>query len=447
MQNLEIFTNPDAARTVLQNHLPGFSHHQLQIDRCRILNSRYKTFLKDQSNEKSFLSICYQLGISRRENGAVDDHILYAKIFPPHASDREFSKTLNLRLSQPKFGMALSHLADFDMLVWSFPNDPTLTSLQDIMRLQSVKRYFPYQHIACKSPEHLTALQTTVVNYRPEIRCTTRFEISFKHRDKIANLVLYGKTFADDSGAEIYQRNQNLWRLLGQSKLNFKIARPLDYVAEIRTIWQQALPGVSLLSLINARSNRAIFKSIAQGLANFHELDWQVGNRITVDEILSECRKKAGKLLNAFPEQRETITAIHHQLQAVNSKLPPVNETLIHGDFHINQLLYHRNQIALFDFDELAIGDPMQDLANFIVDLLTQPIDANLAISLSRVFLNNYSKLKPICVERLRWHLTAQFLTKAYRLYWQQAECLPDKINKLLSLARQGVPELLRQPV
>ena len=45
---------------------------------------------------------------------------------------------------------------------------------------------------------------------------------------------------------------------------------------------------------------------------------------------------------------------------------------LIHGDFHIQQLLLlDDKRIALFDFDELAIANPLLDVANFCADLYT----------------------------------------------------------------------------
>ena len=58
---------------------------------------------------------------------------------------------------------------------------------------------------------------------------------------------------------------------------------------------------------------------------------------------------------------------------------PPVGTATLHGDFHVGQLIRDTDgKVWIIDFDDLAIGPPEADLANFVAHLSTSDITLDL---------------------------------------------------------------------
>jgi len=88
----------------------------------------------------------------------------------------------------------------------------------------------------------------------------------------------------------------------------------------------------------------------------------------------------------------------------------------------------------------LALGDPLQDLASFIVDLHLQILDPSLTQRLAMAFIRSYRSHAEweTARNRLNWHIRFQFVTKAYRMLtsWQHQPDLTSKVHLLINLAQ-----------
>ena len=111
----------------------------------------------------------------------------------------------------------------------------------------------------------------------------------------------------------------------------------------------------------------------------------------------------------------------------------------MYWDFHVNQLLAQDGKVAFFDFDELAEGDPLQDLANFIVDLHFRDMSPFLVQRMAKSLYESYrSHVKwEVPIGRVRWHATIQFINKAYRSYIQQWPDVECAIKGIIHMAMQ----------
>lgn len=104
---------------------------------------------------------------------------------------------------------------------------------------------------------------------------------------------------------------------------------------------------------------------------------------------------------------------------------------IIYGDFHLRQLRVCDDKVYFFDFDEFAMGDAMQDLAQFLVDLrLYRFTEAEIA-AMSVAFIAAYESAveHPIAYPRILWHTRAQLINKAYRFYKHQIPNLNHNIH------------------
>jgi aminoglycoside phosphotransferase (APT) family kinase protein len=111
----------------------------------------------------------------------------------------------------------------------------------------------------------------------------------------------------------------------------------------------------------------------------------------------------------------------------------------MYWDFHVDQLLAQDGKVAFFDFDELAIGDPLQDIANFIVDLQFRDVNPILARRMAKSLYDAYrSQVQwEVSIDRVRWHARVQFINKAYRVYVQQSSHVKETVKEIIHLAAQ----------
>ncbi|MCG3117641.1 MAG: aminoglycoside phosphotransferase family protein [Candidatus Manganitrophus sp. SA1] len=334
------------------------------------------------------------------------------------------------------------HLPELDMIVWVFPNDPVLLHLPECIHPEAVKRHLPYDRLPAglDGAADIVDITSEVVHYRPEARCTTRYRVRWGSPDEQKEQIFFGKTFSDDRGREIHRRMEALWKISSSDPKSFMVAEPLAYQEEIKTVWQAGLNGDPFVNVIERTNDRPLLEAVAEGLARFHKSDLYSPVRITLDDHLAEIRKKISKLMHAFPGLRESLQSLDQNLTRRMDRLTPIPYKIIHGDFTVQQLLVCEGRIAFFDFDEFAIGDPTQDIANFIVDLHFRSFDRSFVEEMKVVFFHAYQRRVdwPLSADRLHWHLQIQFITKAYRIYIQQRAGMEKEIKEIIVLAQEG---------
>ncbi len=437
MKEFDQFIDSNCVKRSLPQWLPWLTGN-VQLTDCRSLHLHYKSYLKTESRGKSFLAATYELQVHHRLTDERSRQIIFAKIFLGNRSREVFEHAIRQPLHPTDFGPSLIHLDDQGMVVWAFPNDPVLHALPDVTDSARVKKHFPYPSLpAGFTAKEISAVDVEIINYRPELRCTVRYKLV----GKTSAMTIYGKSFADNCGAEIYRRLERMWQLSQQSGSDFPMPRPLGYNRETQTIWQEEFPGRPLAEIINRDNYAALISDAVKRLAFIHQSDVPTSARITIENHLEEIQKKTAKLVQAFPAVKDSLSKTVELLERRLSKLPAANDCVIHGDFHLRQLMVHDNQVALFDFDEFAIGDPAQDLANFIADLHAQSFDKDFVVAMSAKLIEVYCQHTGWSADAdlLNWHLAVQFITRAYRAYLQQKPNLETQVGNFVELAYQTV--------
>lgn len=443
IKEFEIFTDPDRMKVIFQLQLPGFSRGKPKITHFSILYARYKSYMKEGSRGKSFLSVAYEMGLTNLSTHQQEVQILYAKAYLGDRSLMEFQKTGTPLNSKSLIRETMIHFPNLGMIVWVFPHDPAMPHLQEVADPEKVKTYIPYDLLPSGAGEtkNLMQVKMKVIHYRPEVRCTTRFDLLWGNSDEPRTMALFGKTFVDDRGRDIYHRMEGLWRKSLEDPDGFMVAQPLEYNETIRTIWQIGVQGDPLVRIINQDNYKRLLKSIAKGLASIHNCDLFSPGRVSITDDLQEIEKKTAKLVQAFPPLRESLEPMVRDLGERMPRLMPIHDRLTYGDFHIQQLLVQKGKIVFLDFDEFATGDPIKDIANFMVDLYFHKFDPSFVRLMNTWLFHSYRSLVPwqVPVDRLNWYIQAQFITKAYRFYVRQETNLED-IHRALTLAMEGVP-------
>lgn len=433
------FTTPMSASHILRSCVPELSTGTYDISDCAILDAKLKTYLKPTSKTKSTLSICYRLMLKERSTGPSSQRIFYAKVFLDGRSTEAARLLTPSGLSDIEFRYAVHHVPEYDLILWRFPHDPALPHLRHLVDLVAIEQHLPpdgLKQIGIQGRRQV--LTRHLVNYRPEIRCTNRYTFFDSTQDRSEEL--FGKTFCDSQGQTLYERLQFFWDRSLADPEAMAIAQPLGYSAAINTVWQRGVPGGPLLQILNSSNEVAYIEKLAKGLVSLHT-SRLTGLAIHVPgDHLVEVRKKLTKLSDAVPSLAETCRALADELEQTTPQASMLPTCPIHWDFHIQQILAHKGQLVFCDLDELVIGDPVQDLANFMVDLHVRGLEQHAVQRLSTRLYRIYSQQVEwdVPIDRLTWHARLQFINKAYRHYLRFAPGFERTVEQLLQVAQKG---------
>jgi hypothetical protein len=439
-QAFSLFMDSAKMKAIFEKELPNCWSNGWRLTDCQIRHPRYKTYLNPNSQHKSYLAAAYHLRGINKLTSKSEDRILYVKAF---LGERSYSEYEKARVQIQHNEHVLLHIEKYGMIAWYFPNDPGIADLAKVMDIEAMRRYFADFLLVPKEGGafEVNDIALQIINYRPEIRCTFRYDLETPSGSIIA---LYGKTFSDERGAEIHRR---ISTLLPSDKINsehFFLPNPIGYDPSIQTLWMEGLNGSPLVEKINQQNSERLIMRLAKYLANFHHTALDGLDIITENDQLSEIQKKSAKLQSAFPGLSLRIGSIVTDLTLEIGKLPDIPNQLIHGDFHVQQLLMlWDSHIALFDFDELALANPLVDVANFSADLHNLNLGKKLTESLIHSFVKAYmaSSRFEISTAHFDWHYRVQLITRAYRAYIQQKSGLEQIIEQFVTLAELGYIE------
>ncbi len=443
LKEFDHLRDPDQMKAEFQKHLPGFSEGQLIITECVIDCIGFRPYKEVPIRKKVFLKLRYKLEVMDCSNEKSGVQMIYAKIYVDGQSWEEFQSIQHDHLCSPFYGEAPVHLPELGMIVWAFPNDPGILHLPELIDPERVKKYLPYSFLpsGLDGPDDVSEIKLQVIRCHPESRCVIRYHLEWKGSETLQQFILIGKTFGDSRGRDIFQWMDSIWREDFGDADDLLVPRPISYNEQVKTIWQVEQPGVCPEKMIDRTNFKEICRSAAKGLAIIHKSNLSGPPKRLIHDDLEEIRRKAIKLMRGLPQFQAPIQSILCGLENQVSDMQPKVDRLIHGDFSIDQLLVFKEKVVFLDFDDFAIGDPVQDIANFFVVLLLRKLDPGFVSLILTSFLNSYRGQVSwgVPADCLRWHIQVQFIRKAYRHYVQQKTGFEAAIQEIVVLAQKDV--------
>ncbi len=434
------FTTPAVVSEMLQAYLPELSNRSWEISECAVGDTKLKTYVRPESKVKSTLSVCYQVTLRETATGKSSQRILYAKVFLGGRSNEAFQRLTDGRWIDSELQQSITHIPGLDMILWRFPHDPGLPHLRRLLDLHAVREYLPSEGLRnLGMSETPQVLASHVVNYRPEIRCTNRYDLYDPNHDRAYQL--FGKTFRAEEGQSLSGRLEYFWNRSLTDPNAMAVAQPLGYAAPVNTVWQLGVPGIPLLQALDRSNYEQYLASVSKGLASLHTSGVaDLATHAPADHIV-EVRKKLVKLSDAIPRLAVAFATMADHLEQTAPHPSDIPFRPIHWDFHVHQLLACKGKLVFCDLDELVIGDPVQDLANFMVDLHFRNLDPDFVRLMEEELYRSYRQQAEwdVPLERLTWHSRLQFVNKAYRSYLQFAPDFEETVERIFRLA-EGDP-------
>ena len=353
---------------------------------------------------------------------------------------------------------------EMGMVLYTFPYDRKLPYLGQLLEPSWIKQQveFNFAGLGLNAGAKCQQITAEKIKYMPGKRCVLRYEILF---DDQSRRIFYGKTYDDAQGRYVFHALQKICASPACHDGRLNVPAPIAYLETANTVWQQAWESENF--------NAVMEKT---GWANFHRTDFAgkiatmlaALHRIEIPGLaLRRGPAPLAVLLNAcddasdiapfVPERQailqETTKILESTMTLLEATLPVAT---IHGSFKLAQFLCReqpdgRSQLALIDFDSIASGDPLYDVAEFVASLVFLQVSDNVrAAGLNEsieTFLEDYQRQTPWACERRRlaWYVTAFLLGKIHSALKRRESTSSKNLALAFILVQEWIDILTRR--
>lgn len=324
-----------------------------------------------------------------------------------------------------------------EILFLARPLDRSLGDLRRMLRPSKVRAVL-LDHAPDFVPSGLRfskqASEVEVLSYKPERRAVLRWSVSCAGRKHV-----------------IYERKRLFVRVLNSPlALRSDRARTAARQAGLDVPSTLAMPHPRLLMESAVRGSpisreTTPIEAVAALLAQLHSASIPDGTppHSALSE-LDDGLRIAGDLALLDPDLGAMASDVLDQL----AKSPPGGHRdpcLLHGDFHLGQLLRHEDGLALVDFDRVRVGAVEHDLATFCAD------DAATAVAAAGV-IDDHAPRRESLLDAYRafdahafsWYFACALLRQSMAPFRRLDVDWPANARALLGLAGRAAEEATR---
>ena len=369
LPQLPTILDPRVMKDHLQNRMfaSAAEHAQFIVQRCDILQVRYKP--------TSSCMVTYRLDIEHAATQARGEQILCGRAFPAGTSLTQWEKAAARPLVQPRFGKALVHLPEIEMVLWSFPNDRKIRTLPAALDIAHSTPEFLSGWLARHRRSAWNVCETTsnIMHYVGEHTCTVRMSVDIVHSVHRTHdtLTLFGKTYYDDEGAHTDRVMRQLWDSDARRTGRLALAQPLWYDEQRQTVWQLGIEGSTLEDCnMHNPAAFALFNEAARAIATLHATTLSNLRPLTILNLLDRLDAVGSMLRRYRPSCRPVLDPLLARLTAQSNRIPEHPKATLHGDLHRKNLFLTGGTIALIDLDNVCEGPPAWDIGSFVAGLL-----------------------------------------------------------------------------
>jgi aminoglycoside phosphotransferase (APT) family kinase protein len=393
----------------LDNHGQG-----LVVETCLVEEKRY------EPGKSCVLS--YRLQLHDVRTGNSREQLVAARLYKAEKGLEEVSRARSQPLYLTPGLKPLAYLPAAGMVVWSFPNDRKLSHLPQLLDVEFLASHLPPKlgKLGVDESSEIASVRTELLHYLPERSCMIRYHVTVTRRStgERCAVTLYGKTYRDDSGAEVYSIMRQLAEQMPGS------AVPLGYDQELRVLWQSHVPGEPFLwETLPASHAPDVFREIARCVAKFHRCTVHARRRFDLDDIDRSLLDTVEVAERACPDLAGRIKSVVSTVRAERRSIDWSDslETPIHRDLKMRNFLIDGGGVGLIDMDCVCIGDPLSDVGSLIANFYMNGIRARCGTGSIRnnveVFCRAYAESVPWTISRPRinWYTATAFLHEITR--------------------------------
>ena len=324
----------------------------------------------------------------------------------------------------------LSYWTDLEMVLWVFPQDPEMSTLQEAITPEFIKQHLVDNlHVFQGNGNgangwRCTDVQFKRVKYMPGKRCVIRCQARLENgAGESQTLSFFSKTYNDAISRYNFNFLKSAREQLVQQHAAVNIPQLLLHIDSANTSWYEDWPSRALIDVYETVDSEVLFPRIARTIAELHRSTLQgLPTGPDLDDVLQSAIEDGIQFAHVLPQFRPVVGKISEALQA--SKETIARQTIpvapIHGAFRLEQLVIRDLELAIVDFDALALSDPLADVAEFIASLRFLEATGGKArtnlMAAAEQFYQSYCEqvLWECDRQRLAWYALAFFINKMF---------------------------------
>ncbi len=377
-------------------------------------------------------------------------------LVPGNGFVAEHEMMLQKAMIQPPWGRAVALVPEAEMILSAFPNDHNLHLLSEAELQPWLSAHL--HEIADGALDgkrwEVQEVQTEILRYIPDKRCTTRCRVRIKTENGLAKEISFiAKQLIDEGRAKRLYHDllsmRQAWAGNGlasqvrnaEIKLPLRLPRALALDENNATVFVEEISGKNLEQALSEIDLEQVMPAVGEMLANFHRAQKRVKKSVSPQSELAE-------ICDVIQTIGETVPILQPRFQQLLNQLRTLlweNDapaTLLHGTFRLNHIFIHNNELALIDFDSLRMGHPAFDIANFLSSLYyleaQKRLDPSQRQNIARHFIEGYAAQAPLPVPPavVLWFLADLLIKKQAHKYVKHFhEDRAQKVERMLALA------------
>lgn len=358
----------------------------------------------------------------------------FGKVFPHKRARKRFDEIVAqsgadngvITIANEPQWQPISFWPELDMTMWSFPHDPKMDWLSRMVDLAFIKDTVNASRAEFGFEDNWRAERVTFdrVKYMPGKRCVLRYHVEFAGPEQqTCKRTFYSKTYHDAKSRYHFDILRAAYEHSRNHAAFVQIPRPIRHLEEVNTFWQEEWPGAPLIDVLHEQNWETLFPRLGLALADLHKSAMpglRPGPEMT--DALKTAADDAAELMFLAPQLRDEISRWMDCLTTQHPVLAQaeIPTTTTHGAIRLEQMLIRGEELALIDFDALALGDPLADVAEFIASLqfleLSQELSRPRLLSATSLFSASYAQQVPwaFASSRLAWYALAFLISKMF---------------------------------
>jgi aminoglycoside phosphotransferase (APT) family kinase protein len=360
--------NTEVMRGIFQDHLQSANGAAFDVKSCAIDYIR-------QSATRSVVQ--YTLDLWSAETGEAFSQIVTVASYGEDRTEKQWARLMRAdsNARQPIGPLALPpvvYLPDHDLLVQVFPYDYRLPGLMQLVNGSSDVLAVLFADGEA-GDWHIETWKSEVLRFRPDMRAMVRLDVEARQPES-------GKTAARRGYAKVYrepEEGRHAFRLLQALRERtqdegaaFSVARPIAYLEDMQTLLVDEASGDRLLHVVRRRSSaeaEAAIRRAARAVAGMHCVSLPDGLLpLARKEKQDQLAEVATSLSRKEPEH---AAAIGELVSAIGQAMGEPPQAPTHFDLKQGHILIGSDHVAILDFDKMAIGNPLLDVANLVATL------------------------------------------------------------------------------
>src|SRR5437773_1743889 len=243
--------------------------------------------------------------------------------------------------------------------------DPAIPTLAAVLDPTELAKQLSLLSIPEWHWESSQGIQLRVLRWKKASRCT--FEIALRMVSGPQELI--GKVYAEDR-SDVYRAMEEIRRAGFGSEDEFAIPRPVAFLAPLRLLVYEKVPGTRATALIlnpNESDRVRAAERCARWLARFHAIAPRSGRVFRLNDHLISLEGHRRCLADLGWPFADKASRLFDELNAIAPRLDRIDMCAGHGMYTGGQVLLAEGRTVTIDWDTHNVADPSYDVARMLI--------------------------------------------------------------------------------